>query len=109
MQNVHAFIIIHNMILKSRHGGHENEMFMHAIQAVDYCMFVDEEGNEKTFSWILRNSAEATSGLVTDSQCAYLLGLREIQIVENAQHFGLNQDLMEHTWTTWGLRSADLE
>lgn len=41
---------------------------MHALEGVGAGMFVDEEGNEKTFSWQSREEVEIVSGEVMDAQ-----------------------------------------
>ena len=89
-----AAIILHNMIVESRRAGYVSEFWSHSLSAVERRVIIDTNGTEIPFHW-------GSTSAAIDAQppsLANFVALRNVRIMDEAQHCSLKQDLVEHIW-----------
>lgn len=97
-------IILHNMIVEARRDGYESELFNEAKKSIERGMFLDENGNEKPFTWKTRENLTNSGVVVSEFDWAKQLALRYSVTTDELEHYALKNDLVEHVWNRYGMQ-----
>lgn len=90
-------IILHNMIMELRRGSFKSHLLELALSTVGRNAIIDPDGNEIPFE--LANPS--SDGHTPSSNLAGVVPQLDFRITDEAQHFALKADLVEHIWNNF--------
>lgn len=97
-----AAIILHNMVVEARRDGYKSELWSLAEDAVEKGLFLDENGEQKTFTWRTQETVSRTTTGMDNSRWASHISVTHARMKDEVLHFSLKRDLVEHIWAEDG-------